>query len=73
MNGLHVLFPSVPYLHLKLHFIGRQLTEKPWDAMSNTMISFLSVHDRARFFSAIGSLVYLLVLLSDTPIQPRLK
>ena len=39
-NGLHVLFPSVPYLHLKLHFIGRQLTEKPWDAMSNTMISF---------------------------------
>ena len=40
MNGLHVLFPSVPYLHLKLHFIGRQLTEKPWDAMSNTMISF---------------------------------
>ena len=40
MNGLHVLFPTVPYLHLKLHFVGRQLVEKPWSAMSNTMLSF---------------------------------
>ncbi|MFP6721442.1 MAG: DUF6785 family protein [Candidatus Poribacteria bacterium] len=40
INGLHVLFPAVPYLHLKLHFVGRQLVEKPWSAMSDTRISF---------------------------------
>ena len=40
MNGLHVLFPAMPYLHLKLHSVGRQLVEKPWSAMSNINISF---------------------------------
>ena len=40
INGLHVLFPVVPYLHLKLHFVGQKLLEKPWSAMSDTKISF---------------------------------
>ena len=40
INGLHVLFPTVPYLHLKLHLVGQRLVEKPWSAMSDTRISF---------------------------------
>ena len=40
INGLHVLFPVVPYLHLKLHFVGQKLLEKPWSAISDTKISF---------------------------------
>ena len=40
MNGLHVFFPAVPYLNLKQHHIAKVLTEKPWQAMSYTYVSF---------------------------------
>ncbi|MCZ6679649.1 MAG: hypothetical protein O7E52_20665 [Candidatus Poribacteria bacterium] len=39
MNGLHVLFPPVPYIHLKLISIGQYLTDKPWNAIAGTRIS----------------------------------
>ncbi|MBI1927401.1 hypothetical protein HYR99_24575, partial [Candidatus Poribacteria bacterium] len=40
MNGLHVLFPPVPYVHLKLTYLDSYFTEKPWNAMGTTRISF---------------------------------
>ena len=39
MNGLHVLYPPVPYFHLKLTYIDKYFTEKPWNAMGTTRIS----------------------------------
>ncbi len=39
VNGLHVLFPSVPGLNVKLYDIGRFLAEKPWSAMGTTRTS----------------------------------
>ena len=40
LDGLHILFPTVPYLHLKLTNIHQYFTEKPWNAMGTTRISF---------------------------------
>lgn len=40
LNGLHVLFPTVPYLNVKLYDISRFFTEKPWNAMGTTRTSF---------------------------------
>lgn len=40
MNGLHAFFPQVPYLHLKLTEVGRYFTEKPFNAIGGTLISF---------------------------------
>ena len=40
MNGLHVLYPSVPYLHLKLTSISQYFSEKPWSAVAGTRLSF---------------------------------
>jgi hypothetical protein len=39
VNGLHVLFPTVPGLNVKLYDIGRFLAEKPWSAMGGTRTS----------------------------------
>lgn len=40
MNGLHSLFPAVPYIHLKLTDIGRYIVSKPWNAVGWLPISF---------------------------------
>lgn len=40
MNGLHHLFPSVPYVHLKLQDVGRYFATPPWNGMGWTPISF---------------------------------
>ena len=40
LNGLHVLFPAVLYLHLKLTNISQYFTEKPWSLMGTTQVSF---------------------------------
>lgn len=40
MNGLHSLFPAVPYIHLKLTDMGRYFTSKPWSAIGWLPISF---------------------------------
>ncbi|GIX08136.1 MAG: hypothetical protein KatS3mg115_2539 [Candidatus Poribacteria bacterium] len=39
-NQLSILFPSVPYVHLKLTDIGRYFREKPWNAVGWLPISF---------------------------------
>ena len=40
INGLHHIYPSVPYLKwVKLYNIGHYFTEKPWNAISGTRIS----------------------------------
>ena len=38
LNGLHFLFPAVPYLHVKLRGIGPLFTEPPWNAIGWTPI-----------------------------------
>ena len=40
LNELHHLYPAVPGIHLKLNNIGRYFTDKPWNAMGWTPISF---------------------------------
>lgn len=40
MNGFHYLFPSVPYLNLKLQDMGQYMTTPPWNGMGWTPISF---------------------------------
>jgi hypothetical protein len=40
MNGFHVIFPAVPYIHLKLTNIGGYLVSKPWNAVGWLPISF---------------------------------
>jgi len=40
LNGLHVLFPTVPAVNLKLTDISSYFTEKPWNAMGTTRASF---------------------------------
>ncbi|MAE20053.1 hypothetical protein CMK12_14185 [Candidatus Poribacteria bacterium] len=40
LSGLNTLFPSVPHLHLKLFDIKQYFTEKPWNAIGTTRISF---------------------------------
>ena len=40
LNGLHVLFPSVPYLSaVKQYNVGNVFTTRPWNSISNTNIS----------------------------------
>ena len=46
LNDLHVLFPAVLYLHLKLTNISQYFTEKPWSLMGDNTSIVLSVHDR---------------------------
>ena len=40
MNGLHTLYPNVPYLNLKLQDIGGYFVSPPWNGMGWTPISF---------------------------------
>ena len=40
LSGLNTLFPSVPHLHLKLFDIKQYFTEKPWNTIGTTRISF---------------------------------
>lgn len=40
LNGLHYLYPTVPSINVKSHDIGYLFTEKPWNAMGSTDISF---------------------------------
>jgi len=40
LNELHYIYPTVPYIHLKLHNIGRYFTDKPWNAIGWLPISF---------------------------------
>jgi len=40
LSGLKTLFPSVPHLHLKLFDIKQYFTEKPWNTIGTTRISF---------------------------------
>ena len=40
MNGLHYIFPAVPYMSwVKQYDIGHYFTEKPWNAIAGTNIS----------------------------------
>ncbi|MDQ1328995.1 MAG: hypothetical protein QG641_2281 [Candidatus Poribacteria bacterium] len=40
LNGLHYIYPPIPYLHVKLYNIGQFFTQKPWDAVGWLPISF---------------------------------
>lgn len=40
MNGLHYLFPAVPYLNLKLQDVGRYFTTAPWNGLGWLPIAF---------------------------------
>ena len=40
INGLHYIYPSVPYINVKLHDIGRYFTERPWNAIGWIPVSF---------------------------------
>ena len=40
MNGLHYLYPSVPYINLKLQDMAPYFTNAPWNGMGWTPISF---------------------------------
>ncbi|MGB9597726.1 MAG: DUF6785 family protein, partial [Candidatus Poribacteria bacterium] len=40
LNGIAFLVPSVPMIPVKLHDIGRYFTEKPWNSIGWTPISF---------------------------------
>lgn len=39
VNGLHVLYPSVPSVNVKLYDVSRFFVEKPWSAMGTTRTS----------------------------------
>ncbi|MBT3270255.1 hypothetical protein HN371_24130 [Candidatus Poribacteria bacterium] len=39
IDGLHVLYPAVPGINVKLYDIGRFFPEKPWSAMGSTRTS----------------------------------
>ncbi len=40
INGLHTLYPSMPYLQtVKLYDMGQFITSRPWNAMGSTNIS----------------------------------
>src|SRR5205085_5270450 len=40
LNGMHYLFPSMPYLEqVKLYSVGQFVTERPWNAIGTTNIS----------------------------------
>jgi len=50
INGLHTLFPAVPYLHVKLYDVGHYFVEKPWNAIGWTPISFFPFAIGMAFF-----------------------
>jgi hypothetical protein len=40
LNGLHFLFPAVPYLHVKMASISHLFTDAPWNAIGWIFVSF---------------------------------
>lgn len=40
LNGLHLLLPTVPELHIKLWSLDQYFTTRPWNAMGSTQSSF---------------------------------
>ena len=40
MNGLHILWPGIPDLHVKLYSIDQYFTTPPWNAIGSTQSSF---------------------------------
>jgi len=40
INGLHFIYPAVPYIHVKLYNLGGFFTEKPWNAIGWLPVSF---------------------------------
>lgn len=40
VNGLNVLYPSVPYIPVKMWDVSRNFPNKPWNAMGWTPVSF---------------------------------
>jgi len=40
INGLHFFFPSIPYLRFKPYDIGTFFTNRPWNALGYTAITF---------------------------------
>ena len=40
INGIHVLYPVVPYIPVKRQEIGRFFTQRPWNALRGTYIAF---------------------------------
>ena len=50
INGLHTLFPSVPYLHVKLYEVGHYFVEKPWNAIGWTPVGFFPFAIGMAFF-----------------------
>ena len=50
LNGVAFLVPSVPMLPVKLHDIGKYFTEKPWNSIGWTPISFYPFSIALSFF-----------------------
>jgi len=40
LNGLHHLYPAIPGIYLKMRSVSHYFTEKPWNAIGGTHISF---------------------------------
>jgi len=54
INGLNFLFPSVPYIPVRIHQIGHLFKEKPWDAVGSwTHVSFYPFIIGMAFFMPI--------------------
>jgi hypothetical protein len=49
LNGLNYLYPAIPGLHVKIHYITL-FTEKPWDAVGAIPISFYPLVIGLAFF-----------------------
>jgi hypothetical protein len=50
LNGIAYLIPSIPMIPVKLHDIGRLFTEKPWNAVGWTPVSFYPFSVGLSFF-----------------------
>ncbi len=50
LNGVAFLVPSVPMIPVKLHDIGKYFTEKPWNSIGWTPISFYPFSIALSFF-----------------------
>ncbi|MBD3183489.1 hypothetical protein GF312_14435 [Candidatus Poribacteria bacterium] len=40
INGLNLLFPSIPSIPSKFHEVGHYFTSKPWNAVGRTLVDF---------------------------------
>jgi len=53
VNGLHFLFPAIPEIHVRQHDISYFFTERPWNAIGWTPISFYPFAIGLCFFSPL--------------------